>query len=180
MKDGKNIKKSKGSLYGKIMKLFINLSAVALTGIITFSYLKKNFIINLTPSINTGIYKIEEISEIKKGDIVTFNVDEDLYNFMLERGYIDKKIKGFIKKVAGMEGDEIEVGEHLIINKKIKKKLPKKDTLGRDLPLKEGKYILKKDEYFMLGDNARSFDSSYMGIIRKDQIKSKAELMIEF
>lgn len=79
-----------------------------------------------------------------------------------------------------MEGDEIEVGEHLIINKKIKKKLPKKDTLGRDLPLKEGKYILKKDEYFMLGDNARSFDSSYMGIIRKDQIKSKAELMIEF
>lgn len=98
MKDGKNIKESKGALYGKIMKLLINLSAIALTGIITFSYLKKNFIINLTPSINTGIYKIEEISKIKKGDIVTFNVDEDLYNFMLERGYIDKKIKGFIKK----------------------------------------------------------------------------------
>ena len=40
MKDGKNIKKSKGALYGKIMKLLINLSAIALTGIITFSYLK--------------------------------------------------------------------------------------------------------------------------------------------
>lgn len=33
MKDGKNIKESKGALYGKIMKLLINLSAIALTGI---------------------------------------------------------------------------------------------------------------------------------------------------
>lgn len=32
----------------------------------------------------------------------------------------------------------------------------------------------------MLGDHIKSFDSSYMGIIRKDQIKNKAKLEIGF
>ena len=180
MKDGKNIKKSKSILYKRVIKLFINLSAVLFTGILVFSYLKKNFVINLTPSIQTGIYKVEIVDEIKKGDVVTFTVNEDLYKFMLERGYINDKIKGFIKKVGGIEGDEIEVGEYLSINRVRKKKLPRKDTLGRILPLKEGKYTLKENEYFMLGDNPKSFDSVYMGIIRKDQIKNKAKLIVEF
>ena len=67
-----------------------------------------------------------------------------------------------------------------INGKIIKENLYKKDSLGRDLPLKEGKYTLKKDEYFVIGTHIRSFDSSYMGVIRKEQIKNKAKLEVEF
>ena len=52
--------------------------------------------------------------------------------------------------------------------------------MGNPLPLKTGKYTLKKDEFFMLGDHERSFDSSYMGIIKREQMLKKAELIYYF
>lgn len=183
MKDGKNTKelnKKQVSFYKKLIKILINIAAVFVTGFIIFNLFRANFTINISPSISTGVYKLKLADEINKGDIVTFEISEDIYNFMLHRGYVNKVTKTFIKKVAGVEGDEIEVDDYLKINRERKKKLPRRDSLGRILPVKEGKYILKENEYFMLGDNQRSFDSSYMGIIKKEQIKNKAELVVEF
>lgn len=184
MKNGKNInifRKKEKSPYEKIKLFFINLISVVVVGTFIFSYLKSNYSINRSNSIPTGIYKLYPLENIKKGDIVTFTVSEDLKNFMLERSYIRKSTVGFIKIVAGTEGDTIEINDNLLINGKIiKENLSKVDSLGRKLPLKTGKYTLKKDEYFMLGKHKRSFDSSYMGVIKKDQMKNKAELIYAF
>lgn len=185
MKNGENTKmfsKKEKSKYSIIKKFFINLIALITVAFFLFNFLKSNYAINRSNSIPTGIYKLYPLENtINQGDIVIFDVSDELFNYMMKRGYIGKYTKSFIKIVAGVPEDEIEIGKDLKINgKTIKENLYKKDSLGRDLPLKEGKYTLKKDEYFVIGTHIRSFDSSYMGVIRKEQIKNKAKLEIEF
>ena len=136
MKNGKNInifRKKEKSSYEKIKLFFINLISIVVVGTFIFSYLKSNYSINRSNSIPTGIYKLYPLENIKKGDIVTFTVSEDLKNFMLERSYIRKSTVGFIKIVAGVEGDTVEINDNLLINGKIiKKNLSKVDSLGRN------------------------------------------------
>lgn len=185
MKNGKNIRifsKKEKSKYSVLKKFFINLIALIITVFFLFNFLKNNYAINRSSSITTGVYKLYPLeNNIKKGDIVVFDVSDELFNYMLDRGYINKYTKSFIKRVAGVPKDEIEINKDLKINGKIiKENLYKKDSLGRYLPLKEGKYTLKKDEYFLVGTHIRSFDSSYMGIIKKEQIKNKAKLIYSF
>lgn len=185
MRNGKNTKmfsKRKKIKYDILRKFFINLTALIVVAFFLFNFLKNNYAINRSDSIPTGIYKLYPLEDdIKKGDIVVFDVSDELFNYMLDRGYINEYTKSFIKIIAGVPKDEIEIDKDLKINGKIiKENLYKKDSLGRELPLKEGKYILEKDEYFVIGTHIRSFDSSYMGVIRKDQMKNKAKLEIEF
>ena len=165
----------------KIRNSILNMLSLIIVFVALFSYFTKNYAINRSASIPTGIYKLLPIDEIKKGDTLIFNAEPEVVNFLLKRGYLSKYTKGFIKKVGAIEGDTVEINDNLIINGiVVKEKLPKYDSLGRELPLKKGTYTLKKDEYFMLGDHIKSFDSSYMGVIKKDQIKNKAKLEIEF
>ena len=164
-------KKKEKSTYQKLKKTLINLGAILIVGFFLFDFAKENFRINVSESIPTGIYRVYPIDTIKKGDCIVFETDESTREFMLKRGYIKENSKAFIKKVAGMEGD--------IIDKTIKK-IYAKDSMGNPLPLKTGKYTLKKDEFFMLGDHERSFDSSYMGIIKREQMLKKAKLIQEF
>lgn len=164
-----------------VKKSILNLLSLIVVFISLFSYFSRNYAINRSASIPIGIYRLLPLDEIKKGDTLIFTADKEIVEFLLRRGYLSKYTKGFIKKVGAVEGDIVEVNDNLIINGKIiKENLPKFDSLGRELPLKKGKYIIKKDEYFMIGDHIKSFDSSYMGVIRKDQIKNKAKLEIEF
>lgn len=173
-------KKKEKSTYQKLKKTLINLGAILIVGFFLFDFAKENFRINVSESIPTGIYRVYPIDTIKKGDCIVFETDESTREFMLKRGYIKENSKAFIKKVAGMEGDIIEIGEYLKINDKTIKKIYAKDSMGNPLPLKTGKYTLKKDEFFMLGDHERSFDSSYMGIIKREQMLKKAKLIQEF
>lgn len=176
MKNGKNLSK-----YKIIKSFFINLLATIFIFIFLFNFLKNNYAINRSSSITQGIYKLHPINSLNKGDIVVFDVNNDIYNYMLGRSYINKYTVAFIKKIAGVPNDTIELNKDLIINGQIiKRDLPKVDSLGRELPLIQGKFKLKEDEYFLIGTHIRSFDSSYMGIVKKDQIKNKAELIFSF
>ena len=48
------------------------------------------------------------------------------------------------------------------------------DTNGDVLPLFVFNGVIPQDNYFMVGSNARSYDSRYFGFIRKDEIAYKA------
>ena len=47
--------------------------------IIIFSliYFKCNYVINVTPSLPLGIYRLEKVRDLKQGDIVLFDIDEE-------------------------------------------------------------------------------------------------------
>lgn len=178
MKNGRNIKVYKKLIIKTLKRMFVIIGLLY----ICLSYFNKNYVINVTPSLPIGIYKLEKIdNKINKGDIILFTAKENVRKFMLDRGYISKRIKSFIKRVEGVEGDKISISNSLEINnKKIKDSLPDKDSFGRDLFKKNGEYLLKKDEYFLVGDKKNSFDSSYMGIIKRNQIKYKAKIILEW
>lgn len=167
-------RKKKDSLLLSVIFNFTTLLAIALC--ITF-YIKKNYVYNVTPSIQKGLYKIYKAENIKKGDIVTFTIPEALKKFMVDRNYVSSKVDGLIKRIGAVEGDTITLTDELRINGEFIKKLPSYDTQGRVLPKMQGEYTLKKGEYFMLGDNPLSFDSCYIGIVSEDKILNKAVLI---
>ena len=100
-----------------------------------------------------------KVGNIERYDIVVANHDN----------------KKLIKRVIGMPNDKIKcVSGILYINNE-------EDTSGYgygeniDFP----EYILKDDEYFLIGDNrSDSFDSRYFGPVKKEDIVGKANFII--
>lgn len=112
-------------------------------------YFYNNYCINITPSIPKGIYKLKDIEKLERDKIV----------------YIE------------IPGDTIQVknGNNLYINGELRGNIRKYDLQGKkldsELPID---YVLKEDEYILLGSDDNSYDSRYFGIIKKDKILKEA------
>ena len=148
---------------------------------ISISTFNNNYIINNSSSMQVGIYKMIPIKEeIKKGDIIITKIPENIKKLVYTRGYVLPRVDTLLKRVAGTSVDIIEKKEDgLYINKKYIKKISKLDRLGRPLPIINN-YTIKENEYFLLGDDEKSFDSTYFGAVNKNLFKSKAILKINF
>jgi signal peptidase I len=148
---------------------------------ISISTFNNNYIINNSSSMQVGIYKMIPIKgEIKKGDIIITKIPENIKKLVYTRGYVIPRVNTFLKRVAGTNVDKIEKKEDgLYINDKFIKKISKLDRLGRPLPIINN-YTIKENEYFLLGDDEKSFDSTYFGAVNKSLFKSKAILKIKF
>lgn len=106
---------------------------------------------------------------IEKGRIYTF-VSEGLEPFFGDGLRIGKY-------VSAMEGDVVTINEHglFINNKKIREGInsivaKKLDKQPEDFYTT---YQLKKDQVFVTGTAARSFDSRYWGAIQKNRIEAE-------
>ena len=94
---------------------------------------------------------LNKLGKIEKGKIVVVDIDND-------------KI---IKRVIGMPGDSVYAKDGIVYvnDKKIEEKYTSSDT--NDF----AKVYLKKDEYFVMGDNRSvSMDSRTVGPIKKKKI----------
>ena len=115
-------------------------------------------------SMNDTLYTNDLMLLFKIGDI-------DRYDIVVAN-HDNKKL---IKRVIGMPNDKIKcVSGILYINNE-------EDTSGYgygenvDFP----EYILKEDEYFLIGDNrSDSLDSRYFGPVKKEDIEGKANFII--
>ena len=94
--------------------------------------------------------------------------NDDIIVFEHKKG--NKNIS-LIKRIAASEGDKVEGrDEKLYINGKEKEGYKCEE---------EFEYILGKDEYFVLGDNAdESTDSRVFGIIKSSQVKARAVIKV--
>ena len=84
-----------------------------------------------------------------------------------------------MKRIVGVEGDIIETKKDgtLFINGEKKGKIFKIKGITENI--EDTKYILKKDEYYLMGDTETSFDSRYLGILRKEDFKYEMKLLIK-
>ena len=71
--------------------------------------------------------------------------------------FINGEKKGEIFKIKGLN-------ENKNINKSIKT---------------EESYVLRKDEFFVMGDTSTSFDSRYFGVLKKKDFKFEMKLLID-
>jgi len=123
--------------------------------------------ISMEPNFHNNDYIIiDEISyrfrSPKRGEVVVFN-------------YPLNKSEKFIKRVIGLPGETIELeGKKIMITDKLgnKKIIDESSYLNSiEMFFKKEKIKLKKDQYFVLGDNRfHSFDSRNWGVLPRDYI----------
>ncbi|MCF0171887.1 MAG: S26 family signal peptidase [Fusobacterium varium] len=136
----------------------------------------KFFIINVTPSLPRGIYLLLPAKDIKKGDLVIFDIPKEIKDC----GYIPSYTKVLLKQVGALETDKVEVKDSILyISKQEYGKIYKQDNLGRNLPVVSANNLQPKRDYFLpLAPHINSFDGRYYGTIKLDKIKNKAKLIL--
>lgn len=162
---------------------FILMLMGVLTFVIPFKYfIAEPFIVDgrsMSPNFESGHYIIinklyDTFSNIQRGDILVFipplERSDDWRKYTV---FFDPR-KKYIKRIIALPGETIRLEDHKIFIKKIGEKDFKKldePYIKNNGTTKEIETVLKKDEYFMLGDNrAKSHDSEEWGAIKKSDI----------
>ena len=174
--------KEKITFFLKITKKYKFITKLMIIGIIFFSivFCIKRIIYNVTDSMTKGIYVKKIISDYKKGDLVIFLMDKKYLKYVESSLSKNKGKKLYLlKRIVAVEGDTIETRSDgaVLINGEKKGKIFK--IKGLTDKIENTRYILKKDEYYVMGDTETSFDSRYLGILRKKNFKSEVKLLIK-
>ncbi len=112
---------------------------------------------------------------LKGNEIMLLNKLGHIDRFDIVVLKIDGRDDNLIKRIIGLPGETVEIrdNEIYINDKKIKDKYGYGDTYNID------KVTLKKDEYFILGDNRIiSLDSRVFGTIHKNEIKGTTNFVM--
>ena len=137
------------------------------------SYFSKHYSINTTPSMPRGIYRIVS-KPITHGSIVGACIPDSFATLAAEREYLGKgrcfgNLRPVMKYVAGVSGDSVVVAlEGVVVNNQ---PIPSTqilitDPLGRVVPNKIGKHVLKDGEIWLVSNAHKGcLDSRYFGAV---------------
>lgn len=141
--------------------------AIIFTGLYILS---KIYVINVTPSIPLGIYKLEKFDGVlKKGDLVVYEVDDKYKNLTSIKRTMFKSVK----PVAAFYEDKVEIKDNRIyVNGEDYGEIFSKVSSNFN-----GK--IKEDEVLTLSKVRGTFDGRYYGAIKKSKIEKKARLIYE-
>ena len=146
--------------------------------VITFCLSRMTY--NVTDSLTKGLYLKKIFPEYRKGHLALFIMDKKYSKYIEDFPNKDKMKNIYLmKRIVGVEGDIIETKKDgtLFINGEKKGKIFKIKGITENI--EDTKYILKKDEYYLMGDTETSFDSRYLGILRKEDFKYEMILLIK-
>src|SRR5262249_29867741 len=119
---------------------------------------------NASSSMPKGLYRAS-LSKPDIGDIVLIAPPSAFMRLALERGYLTRPIP-FVKEIAAAAGDMVcRQGRTISLGGVAFAQAMDADAKGRPLPAWEGCHVLNKNEVFVLGSHAGSFDSRYFGPI---------------
>ena len=130
-------------------------------------------ILNTTASVPRGLWlKLDTLP--KKGDFVQVPINAFCSTEWVPTEYFRKNIWGknkpFLKKVAGLHGDTVELGDNgfiLINGVPFPNSAPlSHDRVGRFLRAFSLPVTLTSDEVWLLSDSPFGFDSRYLGIAK--------------
>lgn len=147
------------------------------------------FRITFNPSISEprGYYFMYSSKNYKKGDIVLICLEEYKYIEILHKFRLPfdnnncgMKTPYLLKTIVASDGDVIVNNKNgLVINGIQQRNSIALDNYNRInlYPLKKRRFKLQINQFFVLGNTPHSYDSRYFGIIKKEQIQSKAYLI---
>lgn len=152
--------------------------------IIIIAYLVlTNITVNITPSIQQGIYLRYSVNtkNLKKGDVILAKIPliNDIMRYsndkelekenVIKNGYIK-----VIKQIAGVRGDVIHIkGNRIFINDEDYGVIYNTKTSDnvKKMFSKYDNYTLKEDEYIALGKRNGNLDGRYYGVMNVNDVK---------
>lgn len=146
------------------MKKTFTIFAFSFASTLTLSYLLfyfGGFYFNYTKSMPLGLYQ-EVNSTLNKNDIIILKIPQ--------------KKESLLKKIMALKGDIVEVNTNGIFINDIlmpNSKIFAFDSKGNPLEFKPFKYKLKEHELFVMGENIKSYDSRYFGVVNVFENKVK-------
>ncbi len=153
----------------------------------TMKVLSKQITFNYTISEPVGYYFVIQLNNYLVQDkVLVCVVSSKHLSSMHKLGLPYQKLECpndapyLLKTIVAKEGDKVEISKSgVLINGELFKSSKAFLTdKGINLyPMSLQKFILAKDEFFVLGDTLNSYDSRYFGIIRKNQVYGKAILV---
>jgi conjugative transfer signal peptidase TraF len=164
---------------GKILAYTCLVVLILGTGFITKSILKKNILVNISPSVPVGIYlRTSSKKTPAYGDLIRFCAPR----WISERGYTKtsryclNKRPALLKPIAALPGDKIGYTTksgliYLTLNNRMTSAVVlKSDTKGRAMPMfRPG--IVPQNSFLPLSTyNARSADGRYFGPVSDEKI----------
>jgi conjugative transfer signal peptidase TraF len=124
---------------------------------------------NVSPSMPIGLYRAS-LSKPDTGDLVLIEPPSGFMRLALERDYLTRPVP-FVKEIAAAAGDTVcRQGRAISLGGVAFAQAMDADAEGRPLPAWEGCRVLNKNEVFVLGSHAGSFDSRYFGPIPRAAI----------
>ena len=133
-------------------------------------------IFNPSPSAPTGFYRVHEVRELRRGDLVLARVPEAYRSFVIERGYLSENVP-LIKRIAALSGDHVCYRKGVDFVNGIAVAMPlDKDGMGRPMPIWKGCRSLEFQEFFaVMSDVKSSLDSRYFGPLELFLVIGKLE-----
>ena len=146
--------------------------------VLVLGYVYQSFIINISPSEPLGIYKIQNIDQIQRGNIVAVCLPSKYQEIGLKRAYLLPGIRcdktaPLIKTVIAVPGDNVILkNNEIIVNNNIYLYITKYfDSHSRKLDVFPRGVYKNINTYWLIGtNNPNSWDSRYWGGIDRKNI----------
>jgi len=128
---------------------------------------------SMVPTFENGDYLIVDkisykLSSPKRDDVVVFRYPNDTTKF-------------FIKRIIGLPNEAVDIkgNEVTIINTEQPEGFTLSQPFVKNKANNDTHYVLKNDEYFVMGDNrSASSDSRYWGPVKKNLLTGRAFLQL--
>jgi conjugative transfer signal peptidase TraF len=135
----------------------------------TVSSVHRFLVINLTPSVPTGLY-VWSAAPPRTGDFVLVRLPVRLRQFAARRGYLPAT-RLLLKIVAASPGAIVcRFGSRVWTSGHSGVWALRTDGLGRPLPGWRGCWRLRAGQLFVVGAHSGSFDSRYFGPIDRQSV----------
>ena len=132
---------------------------------------------NASASAPMGLYRVRAEGAVRRGDMVVAWTPEPARSLAARRHYLPANVP-LVKRVAAVAGDRVcASGQVISINGKRVGSRRKSDAAGRPMPWWTGCRRLRENEYFLLMDNALSFDGRYFGVTPRQELVGRAVLL---
>ena len=151
------------------------MSAAAVLVALSFADRTPKLIWNRTQSVPEGLYSLTQpTAPLERGSLVAYLPEPSEAQWLENRGAVGRGWP-LLKRVAGLEGDEICTQEdRLLINARHVALLLARDHQGRALPRPSGCYLLSPAEVLLLADHPRSLDGRYFGAQELSRVLGEA------
>jgi conjugative transfer signal peptidase TraF len=136
------------------------------------------FVWNVSASAVLGLYFVSSKSGLDRGDMAALWLPPRHRKLAAQRRYLPQNIAA-IKRVVAVEGDSVcALGSRISVNGKWIADRHAVDAKGRPMPWWQNCKRLRKDELFLLNEEAaNSFDGRYIGISKTSDVIGEASLI---